>query len=70
VQAQEAMKAKAAELQAYQTYLEARERFMNLCEDIPTPDAAIDTESTASEESDVQIVKEDSRQVLWQSRKR
>ena len=30
---------------------------MNLCEDIPTPDAAIDTESTASEESDVQIVK-------------
>ena len=36
-------------------HCQARERFMTLCEEIP--DAAIDTESTASEESDVQIVK-------------
>eukprot|EP00435_Cladocopium_sp_Y103_P029372 s2116_g7.t1 len=43
-QASVAMKAKVDELKAWQQYLEARERFMSLCEEIPSP---------ASEEEDI-----------------
>jgi len=50
------MKAKVDELKAWQHYLEARERFMSLCEEIPTP--CSDEEETKEGEG---------REVHWQS---
>ncbi|CAL1127046.1 unnamed protein product [Cladocopium goreaui] len=55
-QASVAMKAKVDELKAWQHYLEARERFMSLCEEIPTP--CSDEEETKEGEG---------REVHWQS---
>jgi len=53
-QASVAMKAKVDELKAWQHYLEARERFMSLCEEIPTP-------------SDEESKEGEGREVHWQS---